>query len=202
MVKWCIAVDRTFVLHSKLSLYHYRHNYGLIRFNEIHEPLIFNKCSCTRTDTLKMLSRLHTLDVLIRCDLCSCSCLDTQIHTHDKFQQRMWRIGAHHGESYARLTLIWMCVYLCFSSSSTNSHHGDDHIFSCLFVCFFSSVLLFNFSLIYSRWESLLELWLDWIGLDLDFVFLIQFEFSIFFLVSFDCFACSQNSLLRVRAHT
>lgn len=140
------------------------------------------------TDTLKMLSRLHIGRTNSVCDLCSCSCLDTRIHRHT----HMINFSSACDES-ARITVkvmhgwCWYAsVYLCFSSSSTSNHHDDDHIFSCLFVC--------CFSLIYSQWESLMELWLDRIGLDW-----IGFELRFGFRFLDSVFGFSRSIVLFVR---
>lgn len=149
------------------------------------------------TDTLKMLSRLHIGRTNSVCDLCSCSCLDTRIHRHT----HTWWISAAHvtNRRASRWKLctadVDMLVCICVFH-----HHQPATITMmiiffrvCLFVSFHHRCC---FSLIYSQWESLMELWLDRIGLDwiglslnLDFVFLIQF---LVFLVRLFCsFVCS-----------
>lgn len=140
----------------------------------------------TQTDTLKMLSSLLIGRINSVCDLCSCSCLDTRIHLRST---NTYMINLNSAcDELARITVKvmhgWCWYVFAFFIIIINSQQHDDHIFSCLFVCFFFIGVAF-FSLIYSQWESLMELWLDWIGLNsfgFDFVFLIQFWFSIFFI--------------------
>ena len=103
----------------------------------------------------------------------------THMCMHVKFQQRMWRIGAHHGESYARMMLICVCVF--FIIIIINIHNNNTMIIFFVFVYLFVSFLRCCFSLICSQWESLMELWLDWIWIwfrFLDSVFVFRAHFT------------------------